>query len=93
MPAKEMLDNTEAAYKADYSPFRDDVQLPLLMAAILQDIGTYHPDALAILKGADGDLDEFRVLDDENRVALLKINYQETLKLCDKRVGLRSLRR
>ena len=77
--AKEMLDNSEAAYKADYSPFRDDVQIPLLMSAILQDIGTYHPDALAILKGADGDLDEFRVLDDESRVALLKINYQETL--------------
>ena len=91
--AKEMLDNPEAAYKADYSPFRDDVQLPLLMAAILQDIGTYHPDALAILKGSDGDLDEFRVLDDENRVALLKINYQETLNYvtkglaCDRYVG------
>ena len=91
--AKEMLDNTDAAYKADYSPFRDDVQLPLLMAAILQDIGTYHPDALAILKGTDGDLDEFRVLDDENRVALLKINYQETLSYvtkglaCDRYVG------
>jgi hypothetical protein len=91
--AKEMQDNPEAAYKADYSPFRDDVQLPLLMAAILQDIGTYHPDALAILKGSDGDLDEFRVLDDENRVALLKINYQETLNYvtkglaCDRYVG------
>jgi hypothetical protein len=91
--AKEMLDNSEAAYKADYSPFRDDVQIPLLMSGILQDIGTYHPDALAILKGADGDLDEFRVLDDESRVALLKINYQETLNYvikglaCDRYIG------
>lgn len=91
--SKEMLENPDAAYKADYSPFRDDVQLPLLMAAILQDIGTYHPDALLILKGPEGDLDEFRVLEDEHRVALLKINYQETLNYvvkglaCDRYVG------
>ncbi|RVT45537.1 hypothetical protein EMM73_12580 [Rheinheimera sediminis] len=92
--AKEMQDaDSAAAYKSDYAPFRDDVQLPLLMAALLQDIGTYHPDALAILKGAEGEQDEFRVLDEENRVALLKINYQETLNYvtkglsCDRYVG------
>lgn len=64
----------------DYCPFRDDVQKPLLMAALLQDIGSCHPDAQAILKGADGTLDEFRVLENDERMALLQISYRESLK-------------
>lgn len=72
----------------DYQPFRDDVQVPLLMAALLQDIGSCHPDALAILKGSDGSADEFRVLDNDERMALLQISYRESLKFVTQGLGL-----
>ena len=72
----------------EYQPFRDDVQIPLLMAALLQDIGSCHPDALAILKGPDGNADEFRVLDNDERMALLQISYRESLKFVTQGLGL-----
>lgn len=90
---KEKLALPTMGYGESYSPFKHDVQVPLLMAAILQDIGTYHPESLKILCGPDGDLDEFRVLEDDARIALLKINYRETLQYvlkglaCDRYVG------
>ncbi|WP_337840795.1 hypothetical protein [Rheinheimera sp.] len=90
---KEKLDLPDMGYGGQYSPFKHDVQIPLLMAALLQDIGTFHPEALQILRGPEGDLNEFRVLDDADRVELLKINYQETLNYvvkglaCDRYVG------
>ncbi len=74
---KQMMAETEQG--SDYQPFRDDIQVPLLMAALLQDIGSCHPDALRILKGPAGDLDEFRVLENDERTALLKISYRESL--------------
>jgi hypothetical protein len=74
--------------KDEYHPFRDDIQVPLLMAAILQDIGSRHPDALLILKGADGNADEFRMLENEERVALLQISYRESLKFVTQGLGL-----
>ena len=74
--------------KGEYDPFRDDVQIPLLMAALLQDIGSCHPDALAILKGPDGNADEFRVLDNDERMALLQISYRESLKYITQGLGL-----
>ncbi|MDX5407258.1 MAG: hypothetical protein LPK11_09510 [Chromatiaceae bacterium] len=78
----------QKAVKDEYHPFRDDVQLPLLMAALLQDIGTCHPDAQLILKGPDGKADEFRVLDNDERVALLQISYRESLKYVVHGLGL-----
>lgn len=74
--------------KDQYDPFRDDVQIPLLMAALLQDIGNCHPDALLILKGADGRADEFRVLENDERLALLQISYRESLKYITQGLGL-----
>lgn len=72
----------------EYNPFRDDVQIPLLMAALLQDVGTCHPEALLILKGADGKADEFRVLENDERLALLQISYRESLKYITHGLGL-----
>lgn len=70
-----------------YVPFRDDVQVPLLMATLVQDIGQYHPEAQQILLGSAGDLDEFRVLDNPQRVAMLQINYKESLKFITQAIG------
>ncbi|WP_240224234.1 hypothetical protein [Rheinheimera hassiensis] len=76
------------ASKGEYDPFRDDVQIPLLMAALLQDIGNCHPEAQLILKGADGKADEFRVLENDERLALLQISYRESLKYITQGLGL-----
>ncbi|HSG53008.1 MAG TPA: hypothetical protein VLA40_12960 [Rheinheimera sp.] len=72
----------------EYDPFRDDVQIPLVMAALLQDIGSCHPEAQRILKGDDGKADEFRVLENDERTALLQISYRESLKYVMQGLGL-----
>ena len=62
----------------DYQAFIDNVKLPIVMAALLQDIGNYHPEAQAILVGEHGKLDPYRTLSPEERKLLLTINYRET---------------
>lgn len=59
-------------------PFREDVQLPLVMALLLQDIGLQHPAAQQILKGEASELDEFRILTPSERQALLQLSYQQS---------------
>ena len=66
--------------KPRHSPFRTDVQIPLVIAALFQDVGYYHPDAQIILHGANGNLDEFRPLPKDERSRLLKISYQQALR-------------
>lgn len=80
--------SADTAAEEPYQPFRDDVQIPLLMAALLQDIGSCHPDAQRILKGPDGDLDEFRVLENDERTELLKISYRESLNFMVQAIGI-----
>jgi hypothetical protein len=68
--------------------FQRDVAIPLLIAAIFQDVGLMHPKAQLILKGEDGTLDEFRVLGKEDRLALLKINHEKTLDFITHGLGM-----
>lgn len=68
--------------------FQHDVAIPLLIAAIFQDVGLMHPKAQLILKGEDGTLDEFRVLGKEDRLALLKINHEKTLDFITHGLGM-----
>ena len=70
-----------------YQRFVERVKIPLLMAAILQDIGTYHPDAQNIILGGNGENDHFRTLKVEERKALLQINYRETVKYLIEGIG------
>ena len=72
----------------EHHPFRDDVQIPLLIASLLQDVGSCHPDAQLILKGADGKADEFRVLENDERSCLLQISFREGLKFVSQGLGL-----
>lgn len=65
--------------ETEYHPYRDDVHVPVLMAALLQDIGRCHPSCQAILKGPDGSYDEFRELDAEERNTFLQTSYTEAL--------------
>jgi hypothetical protein len=68
--------------------FQRDVAIPLLIAAIFQDVGLMHPKAQLILKGEDATLDEFRVLGKEDRLALLKINHEKTLDFITHGLGM-----
>jgi len=63
-----------------YQRFVEQVKIPLVMSALLQDIGNNHPESLAILHGEDKKQDPHRTLPIEERKALLQINYRETVK-------------
>ena len=81
---KELRTENEAAYLE----FVDHVKIPMLMAAILQDIGNYHPDAQKIMHGVDGKKSMFRALTVEERKTLLQINYRETIKYLINGIGV-----
>jgi hypothetical protein len=71
-----------------YQRFVEQVKVPLIMAALVQDVGNYHPKAQAVLYGGDSNLDPFRTLAVEERKELLQINYRETLKYLIEGIGV-----
>jgi len=74
--------------KDAYQRFVALVKVPIVMAALLQDIGNYHPKAQAILCGPDGKLDPFRTLEVKERKELLQVNYRETIKYLNDGIGI-----
>lgn len=64
------------------------IHIPLVIVSLLLDVGNFHPDSLAILTGPEGKLDELRALDNDERIALLKINYQQTINYITEGLGL-----
>lgn len=67
--------------KADpeaYKLFVEQVKLAVVMSALLQDIGSYHPDAQEVLLGPRGALDPYRTLEVDERKQLLQISFRET---------------
>ncbi|MBN7821092.1 hypothetical protein [Bowmanella yangjiangensis] len=79
--------NAKSKDEANQCPFRLYVKVPLLMTALLQDVGQSHPDVQAILKGPDGSEDEFRTLDREERQEMLKLSYQHTINYLKDGIG------
>jgi hypothetical protein len=78
-----------ASYDSDsHQRFTEQVKIPLIMAALLQDIGHYHPKAQAILCGDHGKFDPFRTLEVKERKEVLKINSRETLKYLTEGIGM-----
>lgn len=71
-----------------YSPFFEEIQLPLVMAVLLQDIGLQHPDAQRILRGENGELDEYRTLAANERQELLRISYEQSQEYLKNGLGL-----
>lgn len=57
----------------------EQIKIPLLMSALLQDIGLYHNEAQKILIGVDSANDPYRKLNVDERKQLLTINYKQTL--------------
>jgi len=78
----------KALDEADDEIYQNEVQIPILMTALLLDVGNHHPDAIKILKGEDGKLDEFRTLNNEERLTLLKINYRQTINYLENGIGV-----
>jgi hypothetical protein len=74
--------------EGELTRFQRDVAIPVLIAAIFQDVGLLHPKAQLLLKGVDGSLDEFRVLEKEDRLALLKINHEQTMDYITHGLGM-----
>ncbi len=70
--------------------FIEEVQLPLVSACLLQDIGLQHPDAQRILLGVDGSLDPYRVLAAADRQALLEIGYAQSQRFLTEGLGFDS---
>lgn len=68
--------------------FIEEVQLPLIAACLLQDIGLQHPAAQRILTGVDGSLDPYRVLPADEREALLEICYTQSQRFVTEGLGL-----
>ena len=70
--------------------FTELVKMPLIMAALLQDIGHNHAHAQTILRGEDGNQDPQRTLAIEDRKKLLKINHKQTLAYISDGLGIPS---
>ncbi len=70
--------------------FAELVKMPLIMAALLQDIGHNHAQAQTILLGEDGNQDPHRTLEIEDRKKLLQINHKQTLAYISNGIGIPS---
>lgn len=65
-----------------------ELAIPLISAALLQDIGLQHPDAQHILVGENRDENEFRLLAEGQRKALLKLNFLHTMNYLKRGLGM-----
>lgn len=70
--------------------FTDMVKMPVVMAALLQDIGHNHAQAQVILRGENGTEDPHRTLAVEDRKKLLQINHKQTITYISNGLGMPS---
>jgi hypothetical protein len=68
--------------------FTQAVILPIMLAAIFQDVGLKHPQLELLLTGEEGELDRFRLLEKEQREEMLSLNYQHTVDYLTNGLGL-----
>lgn len=68
--------------------FTELVKIPLVMAALLQDIGHNHMLAQNILRGIDGNQDPHRMLSVAERKKLLQLNHKYTLDYITNGIGV-----
>lgn len=74
--------NTDKRYKAvltNFESYTQAVMLPIMLAAIFQDVGLQHPALIELLEGKEGDKDRFRFLEKQEREEMLALNYQHTI--------------
>ena len=68
--------------------WRNELAIPIIKACILQDIGLQSTQATAILRGEDNEKNEFRILENEDRKKLLKVNFQQSLRYVSEGLGI-----
>jgi hypothetical protein len=90
-----VLKEFEGKTFADYSieerlRFNDLVRIPVIMAALLQDIGLLHTNGKNILFGENNELDPFRALEVEQRKELLQVSYKYTIAYISDGLGVPS---
>ena len=71
----------------NFERYKRLVIVPIMLSAMLMDVGQFHPDALLILKGEEGKKDEFRALEQQDRIDLLKISYKQGLQYVTQGLG------
>lgn len=85
---REQFQSLKSINEEKHKSLIENVKIPVLMAALIQDIGHFHPEAQKLVKGADGTLDPFRTLKVDERKSLLQINYRETIKFLVDGIGV-----
>jgi len=68
--------------------FNELVRIPVIMAALLQDIGLYHAKGQAVIYGENNEQDPYRTLEVEERKELLQISYKQTLAYISDGLGV-----
>lgn len=64
---------------SDYICYTQAVILPIMLAAVFQDVGLQHPDLVELLEGKKGEKDRFRLLEKDDREKMLRLNYEYTI--------------
>jgi hypothetical protein len=65
--------------KTNYECYTQAVIMPIILAAIFQDVGLEHPALRELLEGKEGGKDRFRLLEKQEREKMSALNYQHTL--------------
>lgn len=65
--------------KTNYECYTQAVIMPIVFAAIFQDVGLQHPALKVLLEGKEGNKDRFRLLEKQEREEMLALNYQYTM--------------
>jgi len=75
--------NPAKRYEAEdgsYVCFTQSVLLPVLLAAVFQDVGMQHPEVIQMMHGLNGEKDPYRLLEPAERDHLLKLSYHYTIE-------------
>jgi len=88
LPSTNTKDNQQGDDNNEYyDSFVENVKIPLIKAALIQDIGNFHPEAQSIVKGDDAKMNPFKALAMVERKKLLQVNYRETIKFLVEGIG------
>ncbi|MGS2720364.1 hypothetical protein [Paraglaciecola aestuariivivens] len=71
--------------------FIQAVVLPIIIAAMFQDVGLLHPELVNILYGKEKDQDPYRLLEKDEREKMLRLSYEYTVDYLKNGLGCQIL--
>ncbi len=86
--------SAETRYQAqdlEQESFIQAVVLPIVLAAMFQDVGLQHFELVKILEGEEQEKDPFRILEQDEREKMLALNYQHTVDYLKNGLGCQVL--